>query len=185
MPAAPKRCVAVSDALAFDADGYVDMDRFPDDGTDVDAAVHDDLRARLLADPVDEPGPEAWEDMCADAVAGADPFDVDDPPFADGSEALFDDGVAVADPAAETFDHDPDPGAADDLDLDDLDPDDGVDPFDVGGHDDAFDTDAVAAGDDLPAVDDPLDDADGDAAAIDGVDGVDGHDLGHGLDGLL
>lgn len=183
----------MNDALVFDADGYVDMDRFPDDGTDVDDAAFDDLRARLLADPVDEPGSEAWEDMCADAVAGTDQLDVDDSPFSDGSDPLFDDGLLPEDTGAEAFDHDVDPGPSDD-DLDDRpDPDGGGDPFEVDGQDDTFGTfdtaDVSVDGGDLPAVDDPFDvtdgaeGADGDTAT--GVDGVDGLDLDHGLDGLL
>lgn len=167
----------MSDALAFDDSGYVDMAQFPDDGTDLDAGATDDLRTRLLADPVDEPTAEDWAELCTDAIADAGPFD-DGAPFPDPAADVLDDGGGAVpdDPGTEAFDIEADTEAGDGVDGDlDLDIDTGVDDdLDLDGGD-PFDVDGV---DDAPF--DGTDAADGDT-----TDGTDGLDLGPGLEGLL
>ncbi len=80
------------DGLSLDADGFVDMDQFPDDGSDLGAGDLDALRAVLHADPVDEPTDDHWHAMFDSVVAGADdgPFSLEGLPGADG----FDDASA-------------------------------------------------------------------------------------------
>lgn len=159
----------MSDALAFDVDGYVDMEQFPDDGTEVDDAVADDLRDRLLADPVDEPTAADWDAMCSDAVADTDPFEVDESPFPDAAGDGVDPAAVTADDlGAESLDPDPDDPLTDDGPPD---VDDGGDPFEL---DDPTGTDPVDH--DPPEVD---------VAGGDATDGADEMDLGEGIDGLF
>jgi len=142
------------DDLQLDADGYLDMDQYPDDGTDIAGPELDQLREVLHSDPVEEPTAEQWDAMFDDVVAVEDagPFAVDDVDglvpegesdlFADSSDA--DDPEAAsdvdassdddADPLADGDDLDLDGVTADDLDVDlapdldlDLAPDDTVD----------------------------------------------------------
>ena len=66
--------------LGLDADGFVDMDQFPDDGTDLGGDDLVDLRTALHADPVVEPSDEVWDDMFSEALAGGQndgPFGLD------------------------------------------------------------------------------------------------------------
>lgn len=68
------------DGLQLDSDGYLDMDQFPDDGTDLADAELAQLRDTLHADPVEEPTDQEWDAMFDEVVAGEDtgPFAVDD-----------------------------------------------------------------------------------------------------------
>lgn len=166
------------DGLQLDADGYLDMDQFPDDGTDLAGPDLDRLRDALHADPVDEPTAEQWDAMFDDVVAGGDtgPFAVDDVDGlvgdADGDGDLFatDDPDLPADEAEVDADDAPvdddldttdatddldgldglDLDGADDLDpgLADVDVDGGLDLAADDGADDVFTTDAL---DDAPA----------------------------------
>jgi hypothetical protein len=54
----------------FDADGYVDMSLFPDDGTELGDAELADLRETLLTDPIEDVAPADWEAMVEDVVVG-------------------------------------------------------------------------------------------------------------------
>lgn len=129
------------DGLELDADGFVDMDQFPDDGTDLVGADLDQLRATLHSDPVDEPTPEQWEAIVDDVVGldlDAGPFAVDDPdapladPVEDGTaDDAPDDGGAG------------DPGDADPGDADPGDADPGGDDAVVGGGPDDVDVDLL------------------------------------------
>jgi hypothetical protein len=140
--------------LRFDSEGFLDMEQFPDDGTDMDVAELDALRATLHADPVDEPTDEQWDAMFDDVVAGDDAG-----PFA------LDDGDVVTD----------DPTADDDLVADDADVD--ADTADLDGSDDTEATDDLVF---HPADDDAnVDDLD---LAYDDTDG--GLDLGASDDGV-
>jgi hypothetical protein len=151
------------DGLRLDADGYIDMDQFPDDGTDLAGPELDQLREVLHADPVEEPTAEQWDAMFDDVVAGdvTGPFAVDDVEglTADAGDLAGDEPFGATDGADDVLGEgdlpDADDLAADDLDLDgtvddlDLDVDvdagldlaptsDGVeDPFSVDGLDDA------------------------------------------------
>lgn len=146
--------------IHLDDDGFVDMDQFPDDGTDLAAADLAALRDVLRADPVDEPTPEAWDAMFDEAVTTAadGPFGLDDglvaDPFdgagledrGDGSAIPADDALdpdgdedGIADGGALGFD-DGDGGDVDlDVDLDgviDVNPDDvAATAYDVDGAD--------------------------------------------------
>ncbi|HEX7134940.1 MAG TPA: hypothetical protein VF228_20365 [Iamia sp.] len=137
------------DGLRLDADGYLDMDQFPDDGTDLAGPELDQLRETLHADPVEEPTPEQWDAMFDDVVTvdGTGPFALDD---VDG--LTTDDGFdAGGDGLPDVDDGLPDDlpvDDADDLDLDPTDYDGGLDltPDDVV--DDAYTPEAL---DDAPA----------------------------------
>ncbi|QYG91106.1 hypothetical protein HC251_00765 [Iamia sp. SCSIO 61187] len=147
------------DGLELDADGFVDMDQFPDDGSDLVGADLEQLRAALHADPVDEPTPEQW-DAIVDDVVGLDldagPFAVDDP------------DPLLPDPAEDGTDD-----AAPD-DLDDVDPD-GDEPGEAdAGADDA---DGVAEVDDDVDLD-GLDDVDVDLDLDGGLDLMTADDAG-------
>lgn len=152
------------DGLQLDADGYLDMDQFPDDGTDLAGPELDALRDTLHADPVDEPTAEQWDAMFDDVVAGGDtgPFAVDD---VDGlvADDVFgtddgpvdddlpvDDDASIDDPADDDVTDGLDLDGTDDLDLglDDVDVDGGLDLAADDGVDDAYATDAL---DDGPA----------------------------------
>jgi hypothetical protein len=153
------------DGLQLDADGYLDMDQFPDDGTDLADADLAGLRDALHSDPVEEPTDQQWDAMFDDVVSTGDtgPFALDDVEGlngdleyeADGSAApdaddVLDDGdLPDADDGADDLDLPPDDlglddGGADDLDLDipvddglDLTPDAVDDAFSADGFDDA------------------------------------------------
>ncbi|HMJ75903.1 MAG TPA: hypothetical protein VK507_08015 [Iamia sp.] len=105
------------DGLQLDGDGYLDMDQFPDDGTDIAGADLAELREVLHSDPVEEPTAEQWDAMFDDVVAVEDagPFALDDV-----------DGLV---PEAESVSAD-DPFAVDDGDG--VDGGDGVDATDAG-----------------------------------------------------
>jgi len=144
------------DALSLDADGYLDMDQFPDDGTDLAGQDLADLRDALLSDPVDEPTPDEWDALLDDVVTDDGPFALDDPDgttFAyEGIEGGADD---LADPAPD--------GAEADADSDDA-------GDDAGGEGDGFDPlDAADLGDDgLDLADGGLDLLDEAGAGDDG-----------------
>jgi hypothetical protein len=131
------------DGLQLDADGYLDMDQFPDDGTDVAGADLDQLREVLHSDPVEEPTAEQWDAMFDDVVTVEDagPFALDDV-----------DGL-VPDADADLF-----PDSSTDVDAD-------VDGSDVDGSD----VDATDPGEDgdVALVNDPGD------LDLDGVTGDD------------
>jgi len=119
------------DGLQLDPDGYVDMDQFPDDGTDLGEVDLAQLRQALHSDPVDEPTDAEWEAMYDEVVASDDggPFALDDggSVFADdGDGDLF--GAEAGDAAADLSDDDT---SSDDTDAD-VDAEalatDGVDP---------------------------------------------------------
>ncbi len=134
------------DGLQLDADGYLDMDQFPDDGTDLAGPELDQLREVLHADPVEEPTPEQWDAMFDDVVATGDagPFALDD-------GDLPADDVDAPSPSDDAVD------ATDDLDR----TDDDVSSDEVGVADelDGFDLDTTGAED--PDLDAGLDLADG------------------------
>lgn len=155
--------------LELDADGYIDMSQFPDDGTDLAGPELDQLREALHSDPVEEPTPEQWDAMFDDAVGPGDtgPFALDDVEGLTGDlgdeadqasvpdpDDVVDDGdLADGDEAPDDLDLAPDDidGLAevtpDDLDLD-LPVDDGLDLAPDDGLDDAFAPDGL---DDVPA----------------------------------
>ncbi len=155
--------------LELDADGYIDMSQFPDDGTDLAGVELDQLREVLHSDPVDEPTPQQWDAMFDDAVGAGDtgPFALDDVEGLTGDLGYEADQTSTADPD-DVLDPDDLPDAedaADDLDLpaDDLDGlddvttddldldlpvDDGLDLAPADDLDDAFAHDAL---DDAPA----------------------------------
>lgn len=139
------------DGLQLDPDGFLDMDQFPDDGTELAAADLAELRETLHSDPVEEPTSEQWDAMFDEVVAAdpAGPFAVDDldAPVADIDGDLFAlDGAAGEGLAPDDLAPD---GAGDpDLDLDgaDLegpDVDDGLDLAPDDGLDDGFPADAL------------------------------------------
>lgn len=160
------------DGLSLDADGFVDMDQFPDDGSDLGGDDLEDLQAALRSDPLVEPTDEQWDAMFDQVMEGVDdgPFALDDAdPGLDAAAIADDDAFDVALATEDDLD-DPDVDV-DDADLDDADLDDigvsgngfdpvddvdlGVDPYDDGGldltpepvHDDPFAADGV---DDVP-----------------------------------
>lgn len=59
-----------SPGLALDADGFFDMDQFPDDGSDLADAERADLQAALRSDPVEEPTDDVWDALLEVAVGG-------------------------------------------------------------------------------------------------------------------
>jgi hypothetical protein len=143
------------DGLRLDADGHLDMDQFPDDGTDLTGPALDQLRETLHADPVEEPTPEQWDAMFDDVITDGDtgPFALDDVEGLTTDDGVDADQQIDDDVTVETTEADADDLAdvtADDLDLDldttgydgglDLTPDDVVD--------DAYAPDAL---DDAPA----------------------------------
>jgi hypothetical protein len=152
------------DGLQLDADGYLDMDQFPDDGTDLADADLAALRDALHSDPVEEPTDQQWDAMFDDVVAAGDagPFAVDDVEGLTGDieydaddsatpdpDDVLDDGDA---PDADDLDLPADDLALDDVAADDLDLDvpgaDGLDLTPDDTVDDAFSADAF---DDAPA----------------------------------
>lgn len=149
--------------LTIDDDGFVDMDQFPDDGSDLAAEDLADLRAALHADPVDEPTPEAWDAMFHDVFTGAD-----DGPFG------LEDGLVADDLVTDVPDLD---AGAEGVDAD---LDDGTDHEAEGGDGDVVDDldDGGLGADDVPADDLDVDvDLDGilDVAPVDG--GADHYDV--------
>lgn len=111
------------DGLQLDADGFVDMDQFPDDGTDLPEADLAELRDTLHSDPVDEPTDAEWDAMFDQVLASDDtgPFTVDDVDVAadgadtDAGDDLFgaEAGEALADEDASSDDADPSSDDAD------------------------------------------------------------------------
>lgn len=160
------------DDLPLGADGFLDMDAFAADDTDLGGEALADLRATLHADPVDEPTVEEWDAMFETVVAGDDgPFGLDGDLLSDPVD--LDDGAAGADDvfAVDDLDTDVDPDDIDD--IDDLDTE--VDPDDLGGDD--------GDGGDLFADDGgPDDDGGGIVEDLDdgglGLDDVDTGDIG-------
>jgi hypothetical protein len=160
------------DELSLDADGFLDMEAFPDvDLTDGEVV---DLRAALHADPVDEPTDGEWAHLVDGAVT-AEP--VDDGPFAMDDVAVLDESfdaddaspeVADDGDAADPSDDDPD-GSTDDAEADPADAASGaVDAdldvdLDLGAGDDAWAVDDADVGLDSGA-DDLFPDHDADAA---------------------
>lgn len=152
------------EGLSLDADGFVDMDQFPDDGTDVAGPDLDALREALHSDPVDEPTAEEWDAMFDSVVSGDDgPFTVDggdadggvDPSAVEGADAaegafaLDDDGTDTDDGAVEVDD------AGLDLDDDGLALEDtGLDLDDTGLDDPLFDDGGLDLGTDDAGTDD-------------------------------
>lgn len=124
-----------AEELRFDADGFVDMGAFADDGTDLDPDALAELRDVLLSDPVVEPDEATWDQLLDGALEAA----ADDGPFAlDAAPAVADDLpgddlAAWLDTAAD-LDDEGAPDAPDDVEDDPLDdaPDvDHVDPLDA------------------------------------------------------
>jgi hypothetical protein len=150
--------------VRFTSDGFVDMEQFPDDGTDLGAAELDALRTTLLADPVEEPTDDQWDAMFDDVVADGEtgPFAVDAPA----------DDVAT-DPAGTDTDTDADTDVDVDADVDTTD----LDTTDLDATDDAEATDDLVfhPGEDDATTDDlDLDyDADGGLDLSPSDDGVD------------
>jgi hypothetical protein len=156
------------DGLQLDADGYLDMDQYPDDGTDLAGAELDQLREALHSDPVEEPTAEQWDAMFDDVVTAGDtgPFALDDVEgltVDDGGETSTPDDVLDGDdlPDAEDLPDDGDvpvddldglaldDAGADDLDLDvTTDLDGGIDLATDHDVDDVFSPEAL---DDAPA----------------------------------
>lgn len=157
------------DGLQLDPDGFIDMDQFPDDGTDLAGPDLDQLREALHSDPVDEPTPEEWDAMFDEVVTTDDtgPFALDDVEGLTGdggaeafgssapeSDDVLDadgDGIPDADDLPDVDDGLPDDlavDAVDDLDLDTTDYDGGLDLSADDGVDDVYAPDAL---DDAPA----------------------------------
>lgn len=156
------------ETVILDEDGMLDMEQFPDDGTEVDSATESDVREALLSDPVAEPSDQVWEDMFDHALAEAEPTG----PFASDPADLGPDPVDPVDDGGEVVGlvgegaHDPGVGV-DDTDVDGPDDiDDGdlpVDPAEGAGSDDVdldpLDPDALLG--DAGAEDDRFSDVDG------------------------
>jgi len=181
--------------LPRDADGFLDMDAFPDD--DLDPSASDELDGTLQDVPEPDDLDDRWNTLVDRAVDPAappvsdelvgssdesgwdDPFaDVDDGdipnPFADlDDETDADDADDVDDDPADVTDQD-DPDLDDpDLDAPDLDPSAG----DTGLDDHASLFDDDVAGDELDLTDDLSGDVDGlDDAPVDDLDGLDALD---------
>lgn len=113
------------DSVVLDADGFIDMEQFADDGTELGDADLASLHDALRADPVDEPSADAWDALVDDVVATED-ADIDASAFAhdgpfptDGAaedhgdrvEIQLDDAGADAEPV-------PDEPVADEADAD-------------------------------------------------------------------
>lgn len=149
--------MSAPDELRFGEDGFVDMDAFPDDGTDLDPGALSDLREALLSDPVTEPDAVGWDallDAALDAPADEPPA-VDGPFAVDGPEppasadlvdipdddlagwldtdlAAEGDDAALDAPADEAAGGVDDGAGVDAFPALDLDPGAGTDPFDPG-----------------------------------------------------
>lgn len=157
------------DGLQLDPDGYLDMDQFPDDGTDLADADLASLRDTLHADPVDEPSAEQWDAMFDEVITTGDtgPFALEDVDGLVSDDGVFSDAAPASDDVVDDISPDDDLSAdddlsdddggidldapADDLDLDldlDVDVDGGLDLAADDGVDDAFAVDAL---DDGPA----------------------------------
>jgi hypothetical protein len=166
--------------LPRDADGYLDMDAFPDD--DLDPSASDELEATLQDTPEPDDLDDSWHTLLdravdpaapavsADLTGPADESEWDDP-FAD-----VDDGD-IPNPFADLDDDTDDPAAVDEdePDLDEPDLDLQADGSDADDHGSLFDDDVVG--------DDPLDltdDPDGvdmlDDPPVDDLDGLDALD---------
>lgn len=155
------------DGLQLDADGYLDMDQFPDDGTDLADADLAGLRDALHSDPVEEPTDQQWDAMFDDVVAAGDagPFALDEvdgltgdlegetdgSATADADDVLADDDLPDADDGADDLDLPTDDLGLDDVGADDLDldvtVDDGLDLTPDDTVDEALSTDGL---DDAP-----------------------------------
>ena len=156
------------DGLQLDADGYLDMDQFPDDGTDLADADLAGLRDALHSDPVEEPTDQQWDAMFDDVVTAGDtgPFALDDvdgltddldleadsSAAPDADDVIDDDDLPDVDDGADDLDVPTDDLGLDDVDADDLDlditVDDGLDLTPDDAVDDAFPADGF---DDAPA----------------------------------
>jgi hypothetical protein len=169
------------DGLQLDADGFVDMDQFPDDGTDLGETDLVSLRDTLHSDPVVEPTDAEWDAMFDEVVTADDsgPFAVDgsDAPVDDGGD-LF--GAEAGEAAAEMAVDDGDAAAADDADLaDDVAADDAAADLDLDASEDlafddvpADDVDVTADLDLDGGLDLTADDGLDDSFAVDAVDDV-------------
>jgi hypothetical protein len=181
--------------LPRDADGFLDMDAFPDD--DLDPVAADELDGTLQDASELDDFDDRWDtlvDRAVDPDAEAVPEDLvgpSDPSYEDAPFAEVDDGDVVNpfadaedEPAFEDDASDEPLAADDDADLDepdldtpDLDHDEG-DVFGAGddGHS-LFDDTEPPLDDDLDLTDDvtepPVDD-------IDGLDALDSHLRDHG-----
>lgn len=160
------------DGIVLDADGHLDMDQFPDDGTDLDAEALSALRGALHDDPVEEPSAEEFTGIVDGITNGA----ADDGPFATGEAGLVaqaaedtDDGTDVdaeASDGTDGSDDDADDDGAEGLVADAAEADD--DGFDgLADAFDDFDADLGAVEDTALAVDDGDADVPAEIADID------------------